>query len=223
MSPTAGMLLVVGAGPGLGLAAARRFGGRVTRSASSGATPNVDPHGRAAGRGWCADRAATADVTDAGALESAIARLRDRHGLVQIMLFSPRPDIAWIKPVLGTTPADLTAALGLSVAAAAMAVRAVVPDMQRLGRGTLLFTTGGAAVEPHRDRAVSGVAYGAESAYVRMLHDALTGDGVHVAQVTVVGAIGHDGPHRPDAVAGELWRRHTLRDQPLVVLRPHAR
>lgn len=224
MSPTAGMLLVVGAGPGLGLAAARRFGReghpvglvgrnteRLTRMAEQ-----LDADG-------VRTATATADVTDAGALESAIARLRDRHGLVQIMLFSPRPDIAWIKPVLGTTPADLTAALGLSVVAAATAVRAVVPDMQRLGRGTLLFTTGGAAVEPHRDRAVSGVAYGAESAYVRMLHDALTGDGVHVAQVTVVGAIGHDGPHRPDAVAGELWRRHTLRDQPLVVLRPHAR
>lgn len=66
---------------------------------------------------------------------------------------------------------------------------------------------------------MSGIAYAAESAYVRMLHDALVGQGVHAAQVTVVGPIGPGARHEPDAVAQELWRLHTERDQPLVVLR----
>ncbi|WP_433178796.1 TnsA-like heteromeric transposase endonuclease subunit [Actinoallomurus sp. CA-150999] len=39
------------------------------------------------------------------------------------------------------------------------------------------------------------------------------------AQVTIVGAVGPGARHEPDAVADELWRRHTGRDQPLVVLR----
>jgi hypothetical protein len=42
---------------------------------------------------------------------------------------------------------------------------------------------------------------------------------VHAAQLTVVGPIGPGARHEPDAVAQELWRRHTERDQPLVVLR----
>jgi len=89
-------------------------------------------------------------------------------------------------------------------------VNLVVPDMRRRGRGTLLFTTGGAAVEPHRDRAVSAAAYAAETAYVRMLHDALVGTGVHAAQVTVVGAIGAGARHEPSVVAEQLWRRHVF-------------
>ncbi|MER6926200.1 dehydrogenase, partial [Streptomyces spiralis] len=95
----------------------------------------------------------------------------------------------------------------------------VVPDMRRRRRGTLLFTTGGAAVEPHRDRAVSAIAYAAESAYVRMLHDTLADDDVHAAQVTVVGPIGPGARHEPDDVAQELWQLHTERAQPLFILR----
>jgi len=52
-----------------------------------------------------------------------------------------------------------------------------------------------------------------------MLHDTLAGDGVHAAQVTVVGPIGPGARHEPDGVAEELWRLHTTRDQPLLVLR----
>lgn len=65
----------------------------------------------------------------------------------------------------------------------------------------------------------SAVAYAAESVYVRMLHDRLAGDGVHVAQVTVVGPLAPGAKHEPADVAEELWRLHTTRDQPLLVLR----
>ncbi|MFI6047712.1 hypothetical protein ACIA8C_39270 [Nocardia sp. NPDC051321] len=149
----------------------------------------------------------------------ALSALRERLGPIEAVLFSPRPSLGWIKPVLDTEPSDVANALALSVLAAVAAVRTVLPDMGHRGRGTLLFTTGGAAVEPHRDRAVSGIAYAAESAYVRMLHDTLAAEGVHAAQVTVVGPIGPGARHEPDAVAEELWRLHTERDQPLVVLR----
>ncbi|GAA2836410.1 hypothetical protein [Nonomuraea rubra] len=135
------------------------------------------------------------------------------------MHFSPRPNLAAIRPVLDTTPSDVASALALNVVAAAAVVRPVVPDMRHQRHGTLLFTTGGAAVEPHRDRAVSGIAYAAESACACMLHDTLAGGGVHVAQVTIVGPIGPGARHEPDKVAQELWRLHTTHDQPLLVLR----
>ncbi|MET7382071.1 SDR family NAD(P)-dependent oxidoreductase [Streptomyces sp. NPDC005526] len=215
-----GAFVVVGAGPGVGAAAARRFGreghpvGLIARSAESLGTI-------AAGliSEGMTTAAETADVTDEQALTAALGALRDRLGPIEAVLFSPRPSLAWIKPVLGTGPSDVESALALSVVAAAAVVRTVAPDMRRRGHGTLLFTTGGAAVEPHRDRAVSGIAYAAESAYVRMLHDALADDGVHAAQVTVVGPIGRHAGHHPDTVAQELWRLHTAHDRQLLVLR----
>ncbi len=218
-----GAFVVIGAGPGLGAAAARRFGreghpvGLIARSAerlqamaaelkSEGLTTAVE----------------AADVTDEQALAAALGALRERLGPIEVVLFSPRPSLAWIKPVLDTGPPDIESALALSVVAAAAAVRTVVPDMRRRRHGTLLFTTGGAAVEPHRDRAVSGIAYAAESAYVRLLHEALADDGVHAAQLTVVGPIGPGAGHEPDGVAQELWQLHTTRDQPLLILRRHC-
>jgi NADP-dependent 3-hydroxy acid dehydrogenase YdfG len=215
-----GAFVVVGAGPGLGAAAARRFGraghpvGLIARSA--GSLETITAGLTSAGVTTAAE---SADVTDEAALTRALGALRERLGPVEVVLFSPRPSLGWIKPVLDTTPSDLESALALNVVAAATVVRAVVPDMRRRGHGTVLFTTGGAAVEPHRDRAVSGVAYAAESAYTRMLHDALAEDGVHAAQVTVVGPIGPGARHEPDRVAEELWRLHTVRDRPLLVLR----
>lgn len=127
--------------------------------------------------------------------------------------------LEWIKPVLDTGPQDVANALALSIVATSAAVRTVAVDTRRRGRGTLLFTTGGTAVEPHRDRAVSGIAHAAESAYIRMLHDALGDERVYAAQLTVVGPISHDARHEPDAVADELWQLHTRHDQPLLVPR----
>ena len=215
-----GAFVVVGAGPGVGAAAARRFGreghpvGLVARGAESLET--IAATLTSAGVTTAAE---TADVTDEKALTAALGALRERLGPAEVVLFSPRPDLEWIKPVLDTVPSDVESALALSVVAAAAVVRAVVPDMRRRRHGTLLFTTGGAAVEPHRDRAVSGIAYAAESAYTRMLHGALADDGVHAAQVTIVGPIGPGARHEPDEVAQELWRLHTTHDRPLVVLR----
>ncbi|MFD6161969.1 SDR family NAD(P)-dependent oxidoreductase [Nocardia sp. NPDC060256] len=215
-----GAFIVVGAGPGLGAAAARRFGreghpvGLIARSAA-----NLAEIADGLNSESITTATESADVTDEKALTDALGALCERLGPIEVVLFSPRPSLDWIKPVLDTTPSDIQSALALNVVAAATVVRAVVPDMRHQGHGTLLFTTGGAAVEPHRDRAVSGIAYAAESAYTRMLHDTLAGDGVHAAQVTVVGPIGPGARHEPDAVAEELWQLHTTRDQPLLVLR----
>lgn len=215
-----GGFVVIGAGPGLGAAAARRFGreghpvGLIARDTERLASMAADLD--ADGMPTATE---TADVTDAQALATALGALRARLGSVEVALFSPRPSVSWIKPVLDTEPSDIASALSLNVVAAAAAVRSVVPDLRDRRRGTLLFTTGGAAVEPHRDRAVSAIAYAAESAYVRMLHDALADEGVYAAHVTVVGPIGVGMRHEPDAVAAELWRLHAEREQPLVVLR----
>ncbi|GHF19546.1 oxidoreductase [Streptomyces spiralis] len=212
--------VVIGAGPGLGAAAARRFGreghpvGLIARS-----TERLETMAAGLTAEGLTAAVEAADVTDEQALASALGALRERLGPIEVVLFSPRPSLEWIKPVLDTGPQDIESALALNVVAAAAAVRTVVPDMRRRRRGTLLFTTGGAAVEPHRDRAVSGIAYAAESAYVRMLHDTLADQGVHAAQATVVGPIGPGSRHEPDDVAEELWKLHTERAQPLLILR----
>jgi NADP-dependent 3-hydroxy acid dehydrogenase YdfG len=215
-----GSLVIVGAGQNLGAAAARRFfsgGARIGLIARS--PEGLDDLQKTLNADGVPSASAAADVTDGVALRTALTSLTDELGEVDTLLFSPRPNTAWIKPVLDTTSDDIAAAIELNVVAAARAVQAVLGRMRERGAGALLFTTGGAALEPHRDRAVSGIAYAAESVWVRMLHESLSPQGIYAAQLTVVGGIGANQQHHPDAVAEQLWQMRCNRSQPLVVMR----
>ena len=135
-------------------------------------------------------------------------------------MLQPAADVSLIKPARRhhsgpTCPPHCE----LNVVGAAAAVQAVLAGMRERGRGTLLFTTGGAAVAPSHERAVSGVVYGAEVAYARMLHDALAPEGIHVAVATIVGAVGPGAQHEPAAIAEQLWRQHVDRGELQTVLR----
>lgn len=119
-----------------------------------------------------------------------------------------------MKPVLETGPADVAGPFAFSVVGPMAAVRQVLPGMRSLGRGTVLFVNGGTAVEPHPERAGTSIAFAAESAYARMLHDALAGEDIHAAQLIVPGAITPGHPRKDPAVlADTLWGMHRDRGE----------
>ena len=84
--------------------------------------------------------------------------------------------------------------------------------MRKTGRGTILYTTGGAAINPYPLRAGVGISFAGEVAYARMLHDEVKEHGIHVAHTAIGGRIAPGGDHEPDDVAEILWRHHTERD-----------
>jgi short-subunit dehydrogenase len=205
-------LAIVGAGPNLGLAAAKRFGaegfdvGLVSRNVrhlqalaetltQAGITTTTEP----------------ADLRNLTEATVALAHLADTIGPVDVLLYSPLASVDWIKPVAETSSADMGAALELSVLGAIDAVEAVLPSMRERGKGTLLFTTGGAAVAPNAERATSAVSNAAEVAYARLLHDSLAGTGIHVAHTAIVGGLGRNLKHDPADIAELLWRQHVER------------
>lgn len=213
------VLTIVGAGPGIGAAAARCFGragyrvGLVARDRG-----RLDRLVDELGSERVTAAAATADVLRPDELRPALDDLAARLGPTDVLLVSALPDVALIKPVLATSAEDLLTSLSLTVGGAAVAAQAVLPAMRRRGRGALLFTTGSGALLPSAARAASGVTTTAATVYFRLLHDALAPEGVHVGHVVVVGAVGPDGPHRPAEVA-----RHLLAQvdgpEPVTVLR----
>jgi hypothetical protein len=95
-----GAFVVVGAGPGVGAAAARRFGsaghpvGLIARSAESLGT-------MAAGltSEGITTATETADATDEKALTAALGTLRERLGPIEVVLFSPRPHLTVVGPI----------------------------------------------------------------------------------------------------------------------------
>ncbi|MDX2546474.1 SDR family NAD(P)-dependent oxidoreductase [Streptomyces sp. WI04-05B] len=205
---------LIGAGPGLGLATARRFGNAghsVALIARN--TQRLDDLTSELTRGGIEARGFAADVLDIESLTAALHAAGTSLGTVEILQYSPVPRADFMKPVLETSAADLAAPLAFSVKGPVTAVNAVLPGMRELGRGTVLFVNGASAVRPNPNVAGTSIAFAAESAYARMLHDTLAPQNIHVAQLIVPGAIRPDTEHSsPDALARRLYDMHTGRD-----------
>src|SRR4051795_11243997 len=109
-------LVIVGAGPNLGLAIARRFGregfavGLVsrTRSKLDALVAQLASEGVTAA-------ARAADVRDGGALAGAIEQLAAELGAVEVLEYSPLPARAAMKPIRETSIEDVHEALEVSV------------------------------------------------------------------------------------------------------------
>jgi NADP-dependent 3-hydroxy acid dehydrogenase YdfG len=202
-------IVIVGAGPNLGMAVARRFGreglavGLVSRTQSK-----LDDLASQLEADGIQAKGAAADIRDAGALAGAIESLADELGPVEVLEYSPLPAKEFMKPLLETSAEDLRGPLEFSVLGAVAATRAVIGPMLEAGKGTILFTTGGAAVNPYPLRAGVGVSFAGEVAYARMLRDEVAERGVRVAHTAIGGSIAPGGDNEPDDVAEVLWRHH---------------
>jgi len=207
-------IAIIGAGTGLGAATARRFGAEGFDVALISRTQqHVDALAADLGQAGITASGYAADVRDAHALTTALDRAAAELGPIEVLQYSPIPQREFLHPVLETTAADLRAALEFSVLGPLTAVTQVLDGMRENKQGTVLFVNGSSAVRPNPTYAGTSTAFAAESAYAQMLHTALTGTGVHVAQLIIPGAITPGHPtHDPDVLADRLWALHTTRD-----------
>jgi NADP-dependent 3-hydroxy acid dehydrogenase YdfG len=205
-------IIIVGAGPNLGLAIARRFGreglpvGLVARNQAT-----LDELAATLEGEGIQAKGAAADIRDASALAAAISSLAADLGPVEVLEYSPLPASEFMQPILETDVEDVRGPLEFSVLGAVAATRAVLGPMREARRGTILFTTGGAAINPNPARAGVGISFAGEVAYARMLHDELAGSGIHVAHTAVGGRIGPGLDHEPSDIADVLWSHHAGR------------
>ncbi|MFE9725723.1 SDR family NAD(P)-dependent oxidoreductase [Streptomyces sp. NPDC005794] len=205
---------LIGAGPGLGLATARRFGaaGHTVALISRNAE-KLDGLTAELARDNIQARAFTADVLDTESLTAALYAAAAALGAIEILQYSPVPRADFMKPVLDTHAADLDAPLSFSVKGPLTCVNTVLPGMRELGRGTLLFVNGSSAVRPNPNVAGTSIAFAAESAYAAMLHEALAPQNIHAAQLIIPGAIHPDAEHSsPEVLAQRLYALHTERN-----------
>ena len=132
-------IAIIGAGPGLGLASARRFAAEGFNVALLSRTQeHVDALAAELADAGITARGYAADVRDHGSLNTALARAADELGPVEILQYSPVPSKEYLRPVLETTSEELRSALEFSTLGAAAAINAVLPGMRALGRRTAI-------------------------------------------------------------------------------------
>lgn len=195
--------MVVGAGPGLGAAVARRFAREGFRPVLLARDPErgLDPALIAAG----AVRI-EADAGDPESLRRAFGQVTQRSGHPEVLVFNPSPTV--LAPPSEVAVEDLLMGLRVVAGGAVVATQAVLPAMRAAARGTLLFTGSGAALRPYPPMVAVAVQKAALRAYVLALADEVAPWEVHAGLVTVQGVLGASPSLTPEAVAEQFWAVH---------------
>lgn len=196
---------VVGAGPGLGSAVARRFAaaghpvGVVGRSS--------DPLQQLVGELAVTRPAAAAvgDVADVGALRAALDELTAALGPPGVLVFNAVTCTGGAPSAL--PPDRLLGDYAVNVVGALAAVQHVLPSLLEVG-GTALLTGGGAALYPSPGSASLSLTKSGLRLLAQLLHEELTPQGVHVATVTIMGGIGSRPRFAPDEIARTYVELH---------------
>jgi len=217
-------LAIVGAGPGLGAAVARRFGreGFAIALVSRDQT-KLDAMAAELADGGVTARGYSADVRDAASLEAALTAAAADLGPITVLQYSPLPSRSYLEPVLDLTPELALEALRFSALGLITAARAVLPAMRAAGDGTIILINGGTSVKARAGFSGTSVAFPAESAYGEMLHEALAADGVRVVQLVIPGSIPKlQVTNGVDGVAERIWQLHATPGEFRTMLIPLA-
>src|SRR5246500_859531 len=197
-------LLLVGAGPGLGVAVARRFavgGYRVTLLARS--TDGLrDLAGTLAGTGAEINTIA-ADTSDPEGLGARMRELYLGTGAPGVIVYNAvmgAPD-----RLLSSTVAHLQAAYAVDVIGAIVVAQVAAPAMKAAGSGTMLVTGGGFADHPVPALATISLGKAALRAAATMLGADLGPDGIRVATLTIAGQIVAGTGFDPERIAERYW------------------
>lgn len=181
-------LLTIGAGPGIGMEVALRFGragyriGIVRRNPEALTAMIAD----LASEGIEADGRA-ADAHDPGALRGAIAGLAGRLGGIDVVHHAvPGPLGAGYGPMIDVDADLLRTFVDARAISALVTAQAALPHLQR-SRGALLFTTGPAGTVPHEGTGIVGVPQAALRMLTLHLRKELAADGIFVGLLPVSG------------------------------------
>jgi NADP-dependent 3-hydroxy acid dehydrogenase YdfG len=215
-------IAIIGAGQGLGLAVARRFGREgYSVALISRNQERVDGLARTLAEEGITAGGFTANVRDAPSLTTALEAATAALGPIEVLQYSPLPAKEFMRTVLETSVADLVGSVEFSIYGPVTAARHVIPGMRVLGRGTVLFVNGGSAVRPGAKVTGTSVAFAGESAYAQLLHDALVDENIHVGQLIIpLGIGGGDPDHEPEAIADTLWAIHSERGEFRTYVKP---
>jgi NAD(P)-dependent dehydrogenase (short-subunit alcohol dehydrogenase family) len=198
--------IVIGAGPGIGAAVARRLAkeglaiGVIARSEATveAAERVVAEHGGEA-------VGATADVTDEAALRAALDAIVERLGVPEVLVYNAA--LIQSDAIGDLTAAQHLEACAVNVVGAITAAAHVGPRMADAGGGTILLTGGMPEMVP----GVASLSLGKAGlrALTELLQKQFGDAGVHVATITVAGTVAPGTAYDPDDIAEHYWRLHT--------------
>lgn len=222
-------IAIFGAGPGLGLAVARRFGregfrvGLVARDRA-----HLDTLSAELAAGGVEAAGVPADLTDPAAAVAAADTIEARFGPIDVLEYSPGGGSALRTPASQLDVPTVSPLLGNAVLAPVALVARLLPGMLERGDGGLLFALGASAKYPMPHLAAAGLALASLRNYAHTLHAELGPQGVYAGALLIGALIEGTPAHRnatawaggqqlpvvkPEDLAGHFWDLYTQRDR----------
>lgn len=207
------VIVIIGAGPGIGQAVAEKFGTegfsvalisrrkeKLEKLRNELAEKGIDAH------------AFVGDAGDAESMKDAFNQIWEIWEHIDVVHYNA----AKLKMVnIANETADgLTRDFKVNVAGAMTMVNLVASDMEKKGEGTILLTGGGFALEPNPDFGSLAIGKAGIRNLAGSLHAALKSKNIFVGTVTVCGYVKQDAEkHNPQNIAAQFWKLYTDRNE----------
>jgi NAD(P)-dependent dehydrogenase (short-subunit alcohol dehydrogenase family) len=199
-----GTLAIIGSGPGLGSALARRFAREGWSVALVALHQEVVDAGLAEleeyGVGTCGVQA---DVTDHDGVDHAFDSIAAALAVPDAVIYNA--SIYQAEPALELSQDALRLAFNVHVVGALNTAQCAIAAMRQADRGVLVFTVNSLARSPEAMSAALSIGKGAQLNLALSLERELDGTPIHIGIVTVCGAIKVGTAFDPDRLAGVYW------------------
>ncbi len=208
------VVTVIGVGPGLGAALARRFAEYAVALVARNGENLIELAKEISAAGGTA-LAVPADVSKEQEIVGAFEQIRHELGDTDVLLYS-----AAMRPfgtLMDTKPSTFENAWRVGSFGAFLAAQQVVPAMLQKRRGVILFTGATAGVKPFATSAAFGLAKFAMRGLAQVMPRDLGPKGIHVAWINIDGAIdtpairelypqlSEEDKLKPSAIADTYW------------------
>lgn len=195
-------IMIIGAGPGIGQAVARRFGRAGWQVVLTGRnverltalTAELKADGITA-------HAVAADATDPAALRAAVAKAEALTGRLTAVHFNA--GVVRNQDLFSMTDAEIASDLAIDVAAGLHTIRAATELFGSRG-GTILVTGGGLGIHPSADWAMLGAGKAALRNIVQGLSIPLAEQGIGIRIATIATLVG-PGSEEANGAADVFW------------------
>lgn len=197
-------IVIVGAGAGLGLSIAKKFGKNGFQVALvSRHQEKLNDLVAELKQSGIEATAFTADIMDKSQISSAFTAIREKYGFIDILEYSPIPSVQNLAGTLDVNEENALHQFQFNVLGAISCINEVLPAMLEKNTGALLFTTGGSSIYPTPMMGNVGIAMAGLRNHVLNLNTELSNKGIYAGHIGI-GLWMQEGSGVQDKIA-EIW------------------
>lgn len=207
------LLLIVGAGPGISLNTAKKFGKEGFKVALiSRSLDSLLKYVNELKNDGIAAEGFTGDASSEESLKTAIDQVIKTHGKIDVLIYNAAAGTPGKPTTLSVD--QLVNDFKISVSGALASVQAVIPHMED---GTILLTGGGLAIQPYADYASLAIGKAGIRNLAYSLQQDLSPKGIYVGTLTIKGFVQEDTYFSAENIANAFYNMYVNRTETEVI------